>query len=117
VVLSLALLIMIIYMKNTVDFEEIITDLSEISKKLVENQEDEEWEKVFMDLVIDILSKGKNVLNEFVCSCFRRMSKFLGVNSVQVILEFLKEDLVVDIKNDVEMEESKENGNGEEIDI
>jgi len=112
VIFSLSFLIMIIYLKNVVDFEEILADLYESAKNLSNDEANNEWEQIFMDLVIAILSKGKNVLSEYVSSCFKKISKQLGFNSVQVILDFLKED-IYENKNDVNMEEDENEKNGE----
>ena len=46
-------------------------------------------------------------MNEFISTCFKKISKNLGFNSVQVILEFLKEDLN-DEKKDIIIEEDEE---------
>jgi len=59
VILSLSFIIMIIYLKNVSDFEEILADLYESAKNFVKNETDSQWEQIFMDLVLAILSKGK----------------------------------------------------------
>ena len=59
-VLTISFLLLIIYLKNVADFEEIIADLYETAKNLSSNEVNPEWEQIFMDLVIAILSKGKS---------------------------------------------------------
>ena len=58
-ILSISFLILIIYLKNVTDFEEILADLYESAKNLTENVKNNDWEKILTDLIIDILAKGK----------------------------------------------------------
>jgi hypothetical protein len=116
-VLSISFLILVIYLKNVTDFEEILADLYESAKNLSENVNNEDWEKIFTDLVIDILSKGKSklenklvVLNEYVSTWMKKLSKDFGYDSCSVLIQFLKED----IKEEVNMNNMMENENIEE---
>ena len=59
-ILSISFLILIIYLKNVTDFEEILADLYESAKNLTENVKNNDWEKIFTDLIIDIFAKGKS---------------------------------------------------------
>ncbi len=63
-ILSISFLILVIYLKNVTDFEEILADLYESAKNLAENVNNDDWEKIFTDLVIDILSKGKSKIKK-----------------------------------------------------
>jgi len=94
-VLKIAFLQLLMYPKNTAEFEDSLEDLVELAKKTAANKEDVEWGKIFTDLVISQISKGKNLITEFVMSCFKRTSKYLGKEALDVIVEFISDDLAL----------------------
>ena len=90
----------------TQDIEDLIT--------IVKNKFDKLWMKVYTDTIIDLLNKTNSILGEFIINEFKKMSKYIGKDGIEVIIEFLKNTKVHKVKE--KMESDNEEDKDEEMD-
>jgi len=64
--LKMAFLLMLLFLKNAGEFNETLDDLFEICKNSINNEEDEDWGRIYTDIVLSQLSRGKSKLMLFI---------------------------------------------------
>ncbi len=109
-ILKLNLIILINVLKNENDYLQEAEDLILI----IEKKFDKDWMKVYTDLVLNLLKKTNSVLDEFILNEYKKMSKFIGKEGIEVLIEFLKDRKIYKDKNKYEddaetVEEEEEN--------
>ena len=109
-ILKLNLIILINILKNENDYLQEAEDLILI----IEKKFDKDWMKVYTDLVLNLLKKTNSVLDEFILNEYKKMSKFIGKEGIEVLIEFLKDRKIYKDKNKYEddaetVEEEEEN--------
>ena len=109
-ILKLNLIILINLLKNENDYLQESEDLNLI----IEKKFDKDWMKVYTDLVLNLLKKTNSVLDEFILNEYKKMSKFIGKEGIEVLIEFLKDRKIYKDKNKYEddaetVEEEEEN--------
>ena len=90
----------------TQDIEDLIT--------IVKNKFDKLWMKVYTDTIIDLLNKTNSTLGEFIMNEFKKMSKYIGKDGIEVIIDFLKDTKIHKVKE--KMESDNEEDKDEEMD-
>jgi hypothetical protein len=58
--LKISLLLLLTYLKNGDELSDILNDLLEIATNFIEGSDDNKWEKIFTDIVLSQLSRGKS---------------------------------------------------------
>ena len=110
-ILKLNLIILINVLKNENDYLQEAEDLILI----IENKFDKNWMKVYTDIILNLLKKTNSVLDEFILNEYKKMSKFIGKEGIEVLIEFLKDRKIYKVKNkyeeDDETVEEEENEN------
>ena len=91
----------------TQDIEDLIT--------IVKNKFDKLWMKVYTDTIIDLLNKTNSILGEFIINEFKKMSKYIGKDGIEVIIEFLKDTKVHKIKEKIENDNEEEKDEDEDM--
>ena len=109
-ILKLNLIILINLLKNENDYLQESEDLNLI----IEKKFDKDWMKVYTDIVLNLLKKTNSVLDEFILNEYKKMSKFIGKEGIEVLIEFLKDRKIYKDKNKYEddaetVEEEEEN--------
>ena len=109
-ILKLNLIILINVLKNENDYLQEAEDLILI----IEKKFDKDWMKVYTDIVLNLLKKTNSVLDEFILNEYKKMSKFIGKEGIEVLIEFLKDRKIYKDKNKYEddaetVEEEEEN--------
>ena len=82
---KLGLVLLVFYLKSEIDFQQEIEDIIEIKKF------DKEWSKMFTDLTLNIMHKGNVMLSEFAMGIYKKMSKHIGKEGVDILIQFLKD--------------------------
>ena len=82
---KLGLVLLVFYLKSEIDFQQEIEDIIEIKKF------DKEWSKMFTDLTLNIMHKGNVMLSEFAMGIYKKMSKHVGKEGVDILIQFLKD--------------------------
>ena len=82
---KLGLVLLVFYLKNEIDYQQEIEDIIEIKKF------DKEWSKMFTDLTLNIMHKGNVMLSEFAMGIYKKMSKHIGKEGVDILIQFLKD--------------------------
>ena len=82
---KLGLVLLVFYLKSEIDFQQEIEDIIEIKKF------DKEWSKMFTDLTLNIMHKGNVTLSEFAMGIYKKMSKHIGKEGVDILIQFLKD--------------------------
>ena len=82
---KLGLVLLVFYLKSEIDFQQEIEDIIEIKKF------DKEWSKMFTDLTLNIIHKGNAMLSEFAMGIYKKMSKHIGKEGVDILIQFLKD--------------------------
>ena len=109
-ILKLNLIILINLLKNENDYLQESEDLNLI----IEKKFDKDWMKVYTDIVLNLLKKTNSVLDEFILNEYKKMSKFIGKEGIEVLIDFLKDRKIYKDKNKYEddaetVEEEEEN--------
>ena len=109
-ILKLNLIILINLLKNENDYLQESEDLNLI----IEKKFDKDWMKVYTDIILNLLKKTNSVLDEFILNEYKKMSKFIGKEGIEVLIEFLKDRKIYKDKNKYEddaetVEEEEEN--------
>ena len=71
--------------------------------------------KVYTDTIIDILNKSNSTLGVFIMNEFKKMSKYIGKDGIEVIIEFLKDTKVHKIKEKIESDNEEEKDEDEDM--
>ena len=82
---KLGLVLLVFYLKSEIDFQQEIEDIIETKKF------DKEWSKMFTDLTLNIMHKGNVMLSEFAMGIYKKMSKHVGKEGVDILIQFLKD--------------------------
>ena len=82
---KLGLVLLVFYLKSEIDFQQEIEDIIEIKKF------NKEWSKMFTDLTLNIMHKGNVMLSEFAMGIYKKMSKHIGKEGVDILIQFLKD--------------------------
>ena len=82
---KLGLVLLVFYLKNEIDYQQEIEDIIEIKKF------DREWSKMYTDLTLNIMHKGNVMLSEFAMGIYKKMSKHIGKEGVDILIQFLKD--------------------------
>ena len=98
------------YLKYPEEYQEDISDLIAI----IEKDFDENWMKIFTALCLNLLHKGSSELNEIVLNAYKNMSKYIGKDGLDVIVEFLKDTKIKKNKNKMESDDEDEDDEEEQ---
>ena len=90
---KLGLVLLVFYLKNEIDYQQEIEDIIEIKKF------DKEWSKMYTDLTLNIMHKGNVMLSEFAMGIYKKMSKHIGKEGVDILIQFLKDTKAKKEKN------------------
>lgn len=107
----MGLILLIFFLKDEAIFMQDIEDLITIIK----NKFDKLWMKVYTDTIIDILNKSNSTLGVFIMNEFKKMSKYIGKDGIEVIIEFLKDTKVHKIKEKIESDNEEEKDEDEDM--
>ena len=101
----------ILYLKNPTEFEETLFDLRALIKNLtgiddegeaakkrkssqiseIDSESLVKFQEIFTDICLQLSSLGNQTLYEFVFKSFKKVSKYLSSNSIQILVDFIKE--------------------------
>ena len=109
---KMGLILLIFFLKDEAIFMQDIEDLITIIK----NKFDKLWMKVYTDTIIDILNKSNSTLGVFIMNEFKKMSKYIGKDGIEVIIDFLKDTKIHKVKEKMESENEEEEEEEEEND-
>ena len=101
IITKLGLILLFYFLKYPEEYQEDISDLIAI----VEKDFDENWMKIFTALCLNLLHKGSSELNEIVLNAYKNMSKYIGKDGLDVIVEFLKDTKIKKNKNKMESDD------------
>ena len=101
IITKLGLILLFYYLKYPEEYQEDISDLIAI----IEKDFDENWMKIFTALCLNLLHKGSSELNEIVLNAYKNMSKYIGKDGLDVIVEFLKDTKIKKNKNKMESDD------------
>ena len=99
---KLGLVLLVFYLKNEIDYQQEIDDIIEIKKF------DKEWSKMFTDLTLNIMHKGNVMLSEFAMGIYKKMSKHIGKDGVDILIQFLKDTKPKKEKNPMMLSDDEE---------
>ena len=97
-ILSLLLIAQVIYLKNSLEFEDSLFDFHELINKLIIYKEDKnkhtkldnDFCKILTDLCIQLISLGSHIITEFVLKVFKKCSSYMDKSSVDILIDFIK---------------------------
>ena len=104
IIVKFGLILLILYLKHPDDFEDDINDLIAI----LEHNFDKEWMKVFTALCLNLIHKGGPIINDVVMNEYKKMSKFIGKDGFDVIVEYLKDTKIKKEKKKMESDEGSD---------
>jgi len=110
-IVKLGLVILILFANRPNDYADIIEDIYQVT------QFDEMWMKVYLDICISLFHMGNSHLSDFCLNIFKKMSRFISKQGVDVLIDFIKSDEKTNGKKEEkeeEMEEDMENEDEEE---
>ena len=110
IITKLGLILLFYYLKYPEEYQEDISDLIAI----IEKDFDENWMKIFTALCLNLLHKGSSELNEIVLNAYKNMSKYIGKDGLDVIVEFLKDTKIKKNKNKMESDDEDEDDEEDE---
>ena len=61
-VLKIGLLLLLTFLKNADELSDVLNDLIEIANNLLKDKENSNWEKIFTDIILSQLSRGKSII-------------------------------------------------------
>ena len=99
---KLGLVLLVFYLKSEIDFQQEIEDIIEIKKF------DKEWSKMFTDLTLNIMHKGNVMLSEFAMGIYKKMSKHIGKEGVDILIQFLKDTKPKKEKNQMQLSDDED---------
>ena len=105
-IVKILILVSVLYLKDPDQFEDTIFDLQELleendnekkgkKKEKVVSQDSEDtnkFQKVFTEICLQLVSLGNQTLSEFILRTFRRVSCFMNNDSINVLMDYLKEN-------------------------
>jgi len=109
-ILKLSFVILILFANHPNDYAEIIDDLYQVASF------DDQWAKVYIDILISLFHMGNNALSDYCLNTFKKISKHLDKSSIDVLFEFLNSEEKVKGEENEEIEEENEEENGNMFD-
>lgn len=87
--LKLMIVSQFLFLKNK-ELEDTLFDLEELlNKTLSKKALDNEFDKVFTEICLQLVSMNNQTLTDYVLKSFRRIAKYLGKESVEILFEFI----------------------------
>ena len=104
IITKFGLILLVLYLKHPDDFGDDVDDLIGI----IEHDFDKDWMKVFTGLCLNLIHKGSPLINDVVMNEYKKMSKFIGKDGFDVIVEYLKDTKIKKEKKKMESDEGSD---------
>ena len=79
------------YLRNPSDLNDTLFDLSELLNKTLSKEKlDDKFDSVFTEICLQLISLGSHMLSEYILKIFRKVSRYLERDSVDVLVSFIK---------------------------
>ena len=104
IISKFGLILLFLYLKHPEDFGDDVDDLIGI----IEHDFDKDWMKVFTALCLNLIHKGTPLINDVVMNEYKKMSKFIGKDGFDVIVEYLKDTKIKKEKKKMESDEGSD---------
>lgn len=128
-ILKIIILTLVLFLKNPKEFEDTLFDLSNLLDKLAnlssnkqngsnkknsnkkdkkQDNNDPMFEQVFTEICLQLNSYGSQTLIEFIMRTFKKVSPFLGLESLNVLKSYVLNSEINDSNNDDVMNGEKD---------
>ncbi|MCQ2816784.1 MAG: hypothetical protein MJ252_05910, partial [archaeon] len=84
-IIQLGLVLLVLYLKNPELYQQEMDEIIE-AKNL-----GKEWSAIFVQVSLGMINKGYSIVGDFVMNVFKKISKSIEKDGVEVILDFLKD--------------------------